>query len=156
MNLTIELQNACNAENIPSENDFKKWTHLVLDNRMSKGEICIRIVDETESAELNFAFRKKNKPTNILSFPADLPESIKTELSLLGDLVVSHDIVKKEALMQGKPLQAHWAHLIIHGTLHLLGYDHINNADAIKMETLEINYLKQLGLPNPYGDRTIT
>lgn len=117
-------------------------------------DIGVRIVDEDESRVLNRDYRGKDKPTNILSFPSDLPEFVRTKLetALLGDLVICAPVVRREAEEQGKTEQAHWAHLTVHGVLHLLGYDHIEDDEAAVMEPLEIAALASLGLPNPYEE----
>ena len=112
--------------------------------------MVIRIVDEDESAQLNETYRHKVGATNVLSFPFEVPEGI--ELNLLGDLVVCAPVLAREAQEQNKPLMAHWAHIIIHGTLHLLGYDHIDDSDAREMEEKEIALLKTLSISNPYDD----
>ena len=143
------------AVGCPSAEEFERWiTHVLaqvsdLDQAVPI-EIGIRLVDKQESAELNSAFRKKTGPTNILSFPynespAGLP------VYLLGDLVICAPLVAEEAHQQNKPLLAHWAHLTVHGTLHLLGYDHIADDDAADMEALEIELLSELGFANPYA-----
>ena len=111
-------------------------------------EIVVRIVDVKESTELNEIYRLKSGPTNILSFPVEIPEEI--ELNLLGDLVICAPVLEKEALDQNKALQDHWAHIVIHGVLHLLGYDHIEDDEAELMETKEITILSHLGIKNPY------
>ena len=111
-------------------------------------EIVVRIVDEQESAELNEQYRHKQGPTNILSFPVEVPEGI--ELNLLGDLVICAPVVEKEALEQNKILAHHWAHIIVHGVLHLLGYDHIDDDEAEQMESKEIAILNKLNINNPY------
>jgi probable rRNA maturation factor len=110
----------------------------------------VRIVGEQESAELNEQYRHKSGPTNILSFPVDVPEGI--ELDLLGDLVICAPVVEKEALEQGKLLAHHWAHIIVHGVLHLLGYDHIDDDEAELMENKEIAILNKLHINNPYTE----
>lgn len=111
-------------------------------------ELLIRLVGKEESRRLNAQFRNMDKPTNVLSFPADLPPEIK--LPLLGDIVICANLVGSEAAEQGKSLESHWAHLTIHGILHLLGYDHQNEKAAAKMESLESYILKSLGYPDPY------
>ncbi len=108
----------------------------------------MRIVDEDESQQLNGQYRQKDKPTNVLSFPADLPEEL--QLPLLGDLVICAPVVAREAEDQNKALDAHWAHMLVHGTLHLLGYDHIDETDATEMEALETQIITELGFAPPY------
>ena len=146
----IEIQTVHQASNLPDEQQIQGWVEAALQNHPSDTEIVVRIVDEQESAELNQQYRHKSGPTNILSFPVDLPEGIV--LDLLGDLVICAPVLEKEAIEQQKVLADHWAHIIIHGVLHLLGYDHIEEDDATIMQTLEIKLLAELGLDNPYQD----
>ncbi|MFT5576707.1 MAG: putative rRNA maturation factor [Bermanella sp.] len=148
MNLTVDLQNASSAALLPSHSDFERWVEATLSSHRDDAELSIRLVDEAESAELNLQYRLKSGATNVLSFPADLPPELA--IPLLGDLVICSPVVEKEAGEQGKPSDAHWAHMVVHGTLHLIGYDHIDDADAEKMEALEINILNTLQYPNPY------
>ena len=136
----------------PSENSTSTWINKTLEhinsNSLENVEISIRIVDEQESSLYNKQYRQKDKPTNVLSFPAEIPDYVENKL--LGDLLICAPVVLQEAQDQNKKNEAHWAHLIIHGTLHLLGYDHIQETEAEKMESLEINILKELGFSNPY------
>lgn len=149
MNLDLDLQIAC-AETaaIPGIEQLSQWTEHALTGRRDATELTIRIVDEDESAELNQQYRGKSGATNVLSFPADIPAEL--ELPLLGDLVICKQRVEQEALAQNKALFEHWAHLVIHGTLHLLGFDHIDDNGAEEMESLEIALLNELGIANPY------
>lgn len=149
MSLDLDLQVACaETSAIPSIEQLTQWTELALSGRRDTTELTIRIVDEDESAALNQQYRGKDGATNVLSFPADIPAEL--ELPLLGDLVICKQRVEQEALTQHKALFEHWAHLVIHGTLHLLGFDHIDNDDAEEMESLEIALLSELGIANPY------
>ena len=149
MSNDIDLQIACAATELPSLDLFKECTNIALSSVTYKlFELTIRIVNIEESQQLNNQHRNKDKPTNVLSFPFEVPEGI--EHNLLGDLVVCAHIVKEEAKEQNKNLLDHWAHMIIHGCLHLLGYDHINDADADEMEALEIKILAELSINNPY------
>lgn len=145
----IHIQNVSRAKNIPSRYLLTKWTQHALQKIKSKTEISIRIVDKNESQTLNHQFRKKDKPTNVLAFPFETPE--KLDIAYLGDLVICAPIVAKEAREQHKLLKAHWAHMVIHGSLHLQGYDHIKKNDAFIMENLEIKLLTELKYPNPYN-----
>ncbi|MDQ7090663.1 MAG: rRNA maturation RNase YbeY [Methylococcales bacterium] len=145
----IDLQIASTAKNLPTEMHFQTWVDNVLND---SSELVIRLVDVSESAELNQRYRHKQGATNILSFPFEAPEMVTT--SLLGDLVICVPLIEQQALQQHKPLLNHWAHIVIHGTLHLCGYDHENKADADEMETKEINLLKKLSIPNPYQEHT--
>lgn len=154
MNLVIDLQLASeNQEGLPSQAQFEKWVNQALTLQAQTAdypetEITIRIVDEAESHELNLTYRGKDKPTNVLSFPFEVPEGI--ELPLLGDLIICRQVVEREAVEQQKPLDAHWAHLAIHGTLHLLGYDHLTDEEAEEMESLETEIMQSLGFEDPY------
>jgi probable rRNA maturation factor len=122
--------------------------HVLTAHNAGQGELTLRFVDSEESQSLNNAYRGKDKPTNVLSFPSELPDFI--ESPLLGDLVICHDVVSQEALEQNKAINAHYQHLIIHGVLHLLGFDHIKEADADVMEAHEITLLDKLGIDDPY------
>jgi probable rRNA maturation factor len=141
------LQNVSSSD-VPAIGEIKKWLEVALQG-MPAAILTIRIVDAAESAELNQRYRQKFGATNVLAFPADLPGEI--DLPLLGDLVICAPLVQTEAAAQGKAVMAHWAHLVIHGCLHLLGYDHSETADAEEMESLETGLLQQLGLPDPYA-----
>ncbi|MBD2858733.1 rRNA maturation RNase YbeY [Spongiibacter sp. KMU-158] len=146
--LELDLQVACEAGALPSEADFANWVTVALSGLREQAELTIRLVDEAESQALNHQYRGKDKPTNVLSFPADLPPEL--ELPLLGDLVICKQVVEREAVEQHKPLQHHWAHMVIHGILHLLGFDHIEDDEAEFMEAREIALLAQLDIDNPY------
>lgn len=149
MELVLDLQNAYDGSiTLPEQEDFERWVSSAISPMREEAELTIRIVNDSESQQLNAQYRGKDKPTNVLSFPADLPNEL--ELPLLGDLVISADIVQSEAAEQGKPEIAHWAHMSIHGALHLLGYDHIDDTEAEEMESLETRILADLGFPNPY------
>jgi probable rRNA maturation factor len=152
MNLHVDIQSA-STEPAPEEDDIRRWVSAALSRRdasTASAEICLRLVDEAEMAQLNHDYRGKTGPTNVLSFPADLPPQL--QLPLLGDIVICAPVVVREARAQGKSARAHWAHLVVHGSLHLLGYDHIEAADAATMEALETDILGQLGFPCPYSD----
>ena len=163
MELYIDLQLACEhsaADPLPSIDDLQLWVgkalaHPLQGEPRDQAELTIRIVDNAESQSLNRDYRGKDKPTNVLSFPTDMPDEWPPELKAelpVGDLVVSAAVVADEAREQGKSLQAHWAHMIVHGSLHLLGYDHIEEAEAVHMEALETKLLGELGFPAPYQD----
>ena len=160
----LDLQVACDADNLPDEEDFKQWlaTAFAIEseqygrtkNLAQPFEITVRIVEPEESQALNNDYRGKNKPTNVLSFPFEMPEGIEgLELSILGDLVICADVVAEEAAQQKKTLGSHWAHMVVHGGLHLLGYDHIKEFEAQEMEALEVDILAQLGVEDPYQVR---
>jgi len=148
MTITLDLQQVCNAENLPTNAQFQLWVDRALNNYQKNFELTIRLVEIQESQSLNLQYRDKDKPTNVLSFPFEVPEGI--ELDLLGDLVICADIVAQEAKQQDKKLHNHWAHMVIHGCLHLLGYDHIDDNEATEMEALETNLLKELEISDPY------
>lgn len=118
----------------------------------ARGDVTIRVVSNDEMQGLNKEYRGKDSPTNVLSFPADLPPELAAEIDdlELGDIVISADVVAKEATEQGKNLMAHWAHMLVHGMLHLQGYDHIHDDEAEEMEALEVKILAQIGFANPY------
>ena len=135
-------------KSIPAEALFQRWVTAA----MPEGEhavVSIRIIDRVESAKLNQIYRQKTGPTNVLSFPFEVPEGIPN--NLLGDLAICAAIVEKEAKEQGKPADAHWAHIVVHGVLHLRGFKHDQDAEAEAMEALEIEILAGLGYPNPYA-----
>lgn len=144
----LDIQIATESIHYPSEEQFQQWVDAALAGREEDAEITIRLVDEAESAELNQQYRHKQGPTNILSFPFEAPDGM--ELDLLGDLVICVPIVLQEAMQQRKQVMHHWAHITIHGVLHLLGYDHIEDSDAEQMEALEIEILNKLNIANPY------
>jgi probable rRNA maturation factor len=146
----IEIQRISSSTDVPEDTQIEQWANVALYGLTESIEMVIRIVDEDESAQLNETYRHKVGATNVLSFPFEVPEGI--ELNLLGDLVVCAPVLAREAQEQNKPLMAHWAHIIIHGTLHLLGYDHIDDSDAREMEEKEIALLKTLSISNPYDD----
>ena len=146
--IDVDLQNAASTDAIPSHQDIITWVTLACEQQKPIAEVSIRIVDIDESRALNKQFRNKDKPTNVLSFPAEFPEGV--DIPFIGDLVICAPIVISEAQQQQKPPEAHWAHMVIHGTLHLLGYDHIDDQEAEKMETLETSLLKKLNHPCPY------
>jgi metalloprotein, YbeY/UPF0054 family len=148
--LELDLQIASDAPNLPSADAVERWALAALRDERAEAELTVRIVDEDESRTLNRDYRGKDKPTNVLSFPFEAPPGVPT--TLLGDLVICAPVVAAEAAEQGKPLTAHWAHMVVHGVLHLLGYDHIDDADAEIMEGLEVEILAGLGVPNPYEE----
>lgn len=148
MPTVLDIQVVCTSDTDPTADQFQLWADTALSHLNKDFELTIRVVDNSESQQLNHQYRNKNKPTNVLSFPFEVPEGI--ELNLLGDLVICSDIVASEALQQNKAITDHWAHLVIHGCLHLLGYDHIEEAEAEEMESLEIQLLASLGIDNPY------
>ncbi len=170
MEAKVDVQNASDEEDLPDRNQLNSWVNAALQSsppfnpprwgggspaqwegargRVHTLELTIRIVDEPESKQLNERWRQKPYPTNVLSFPFEPPPDV--DIPLLGDIVICAPLVAREAAAQHKSKAAHWAHLVIHGTLHLLGYNHINDAEAQVMENLEISVLHDLDYPNPY------
>ena len=148
MRIILDLQVATEATNIPTEAELQRYLEAAVSPFQTEAEVTIRLVDEAESQQLNFDYRHKDKPTNVLSFPFQAPPGI--ELPLLGDLVICVQVVAQEALEQNKTLEAHWAHMVVHGCLHLLGFDHINDTDAEEMEAEEVQILQELGFADPY------
>ncbi|RTE87447.1 MULTISPECIES: rRNA maturation RNase YbeY [Gammaproteobacteria] len=152
MSLELDLQIVSEQNNLPTDEDISLWLRTFAEvMKLSNGELTVRIVDEKESQTLNHDYRGKDKPTNVLSFPFD--SDIELPIPLLGDLIVCAGVVAQEAKEQNKALHEHWAHMIIHGALHLLGYDHINDEEAEEMENLERQILAQLNIQDPYVER---
>lgn len=147
MSVDVEVQYAFPRDVLPKPADFRRWAKAALEDA-GPAETVIRIVDEAESARLNEAYRGKTGATNVLSFPFEAPPQVKSKL--LGDLVLCAPVVQCEARVQGKPESAHWAHLVIHGILHLRGYDHQNEIQAAEMEAREVEIMRSLGYANPY------
>ena len=154
METELEVQRATTAVDIPDDDQFQLWVETVLVGKPNDFTLAIRIVDEQEGQHLNHQYRNKDYATNVLSFPADLPETLPVEirLSQLGDLVICAPVVAREATEQYRPETDHWAHLTIHGVLHLLGYDHEEADEAVVMESLEMKFLAGLGISDPYQD----
>lgn len=149
--LTLDIQLASNAEPVPDDAQFEAWVREALQGlREGESELTIRIVDEDEGLELNRDYRHKDYATNVLSFPFEPPPGM--ELPLLGDLVICAPVVIREAAEQHKELTHHWAHLTVHGVLHCLGYDHIDDDEAEEMEALETAILARLTIPCPYRE----
>lgn len=151
MNLQLDLQLASNAPGLPAATDFELWCRTALSQTHDAAELTLRIVDEEEGRKLNHQWRGKDYATNVLSFAADIPPGI-LEIPLLGDLVICAPVAAREASEQAKSSNAHWAHLVIHGCLHLLGYDHIEEEEAKTMENLERQLLARLNYPDPYAE----
>ena len=147
MTIEVDVQHATVFQPLPGNQEFNLWVSAALQEN-DDAELTLRLVDEAEIRELNSRYRGKDAPTNVLSFPAELPPGI--DIPLLGDIVICAPLVHEEAAAQNKPVQAHWAHLVIHGVLHLLGHDHQGEQEAREMETIEVDLLFSLGFPNPY------
>ena len=148
MTLDLDVQYATDAGVLPGVESIKSWVGAALHGFVERAELTVRIVSRDEIQQLNRTYRHQDKPTNVLSFPFECPPGM--ELPLLGDVVICAAVVEAEALEQGKPATAHWAHMVVHGVLHLLGYDHIDDAEADEMEGIEVEILAQLGIDNPY------
>lgn len=152
MNVTVELSDGSSDCWTPNRDDLEQWSQIALQCARFEqdAELSLRFVDEAEGKQLNLDYRGKDYATNVLSFPMQMPVATDDTRHILGDIVICPAVVKSEADKQDKELRNHWAHLIIHGTLHLLGYEHQDDANAEIMEGLEIKALQMLGLPNPY------
>ena len=148
MSLQVAVQYALPRRGVPSPVVLRRWARAALAGRRRRGQVVIRVVDAREGARLNAAYRQRSGPTNVLSFPGTaLPRIVP---SLLGDVVICAPVVAREARAQGKDPRAHWAHLVVHGVLHLLGYDHHTRVQTRRMESLEKKILARLGYPDPY------
>ena len=148
--ITLDLQIACEFENLPSQEQFELWANKALAELKPDAELTIRISELSESQQLNHEYRGKDKPTNVLSFPFEAPPGI--ELPLIGDLIICPDVVKQESIEQEKTFHDHFAHMVIHGCLHLMGFDHIDSEEADEMESLEKRLLSDLQITDPYRD----
>ncbi|MDH5925128.1 rRNA maturation RNase YbeY [Vibrio lentus] len=149
MSIELDLQIAVeNEQGLPTKQDIQLWLDKTIPQFQENAELTVRIVDTEESHQLNHDYRGKDKPTNVLSFPFEAPPGM--ELDLLGDLIICRQVVEKEAEEQNKPLLAHWAHMVVHGSLHLLGYDHIEDDEAEEMESLETEIMQTMGFEDPY------
>ena len=151
MTLEVDVQIASDEDDLPDPDELRTWADTAVCGLKQNAELTIRIVDEVESARLNDSYRKKSGATNVLSFPFESPPGVK--LSLLGDVVICAPVVRREAAEQSKSLSSHWAHMVVHGALHLLGYDHELAGDADEMEAIETRILGELGFDNPYETR---
>jgi probable rRNA maturation factor len=153
------VQRATAVQQTPDDKDLQAWVDAVLSNSQTHGDINIRLVDEDEGLQLNRTYRKRDRATNVLSFPAELGDELRSMLESetgsrpLGDLVICAPVVNREAQQQGKPFLHHWAHRVIHGVLHLLGPEHENSSQAAAMEQLETKILFFLGIADPYVSR---
>ncbi|MCK4841208.1 MAG: rRNA maturation RNase YbeY [Methylococcales bacterium] len=150
----LDFQIVSKSNSIPAPHQFQSWVDAVLKDESEDSEITIRIVDEAEMIQFNEQYRHKKGSTNILSFPFDVPEGI--ESNLLGDLLLCAGVVEKESQQQNKILEHHWAHMVVHGVLHLLGYNHVEDDEAEEMEGLEIRILNIIKIKNPYEETSNT
>lgn len=146
--IEVDVQCAAGTGEVPSAGQIRRWVVAALRGRRESAELTVRVVGREESAGLNETYRHKPGPTNVLSFPFEAPPGVDTPL--LGDLVICAPVVREQAAEQDKPAEAHWAHMVVHGTLHLLGHDHLHDVQAAEMEALEIEILGVLGYPDPY------
>lgn len=144
----ISVKYACPRKDIPAEKNLRHWIQTALKEMGSRGEVHVRLVGKSESRVLNRDYRGKDKPTNVLSFPLLAP--LEMANGLLGDLVVCVPVLQQEAKLQRKSLENHWAHIMVHGVLHLLGFDHVESDQAKQMEKIEIRILKKLKITDPY------
>ena len=152
--LDVSVEYALPRVGLPAAVSFRKWVAAALAGRIREADLALRVVGTKEGRALNRHYRGKDYATNVLSFPADLPEGLPAgvRLPLLGDLVLCAPVIAKEAREQKKPLAAHYAHMTVHGALHLLGWDHEDACDAECMEKLEREILAELGIGDPYAD----
>jgi probable rRNA maturation factor len=153
----VELQQACKVATVPERDEIRRWVEAAVRSAVDGDgrdcEVVVRVVGEEESRDLNSRYRRKNRATNVLAFPADeadTPGMPPGRRRMLGDLAICGPVVEREALEQGKPPAAHWGHLVIHGTLHLLGYDHRTDSETAEMERLETRIMAARGFNDPY------
>lgn len=146
--IQVDIHNECPDFPCPDNLMIKRWITVTLDQKMNKANVAIKIIDRDAMQTLNEIYRQKAKPTNVLSFPSQLPKSLQEDF--LGDIAICAPIVQEEALKQNKSFRSHFAHLVVHGTLHLLGFDHVEESEALIMENEEIRILNILGYPDPY------
>jgi probable rRNA maturation factor len=154
--MQVDVQFACEDAGVPEEREIQSWVEFAAreSGRLPDGDsdVAVRIVGEAEIQTLNQQFRNKDAATNVLSFPAGAIQGLPaTESRALGDIVICAAVVRDEALRQSRPLADHWAHMLVHGALHLLGYDHGGEQEAAEMESLEAAILKARGIANPYA-----
>ncbi|HKQ30613.1 MAG TPA: rRNA maturation RNase YbeY [Burkholderiales bacterium] len=150
MKVRVDVQVATAIDGLPSRTALAGWARAALTGlRRRRVSVTLRLIGKRESTTLNGRFRRKHKPTNVLSFPFDAPPGTRSDL--LGDVAICVEVVRREARDQGKPERAHWAHMVVHGIMHLRGYDHHDDKQAAVMEAKETRILRGLGFPNPYA-----
>ena len=154
LELSLEVQRNTESSRVPADDEFESWVRAVLTGRRDCAELTIRVADDEEAQQFNLQYRSKDYATNVLSFPYELPEGVPMEAIgwPLGDLLICAPVVIAEAEQQKKAERDHWAHLTVHGILHLLGYDHETDSEAVVMEGLETEILNGLGVSDPYHD----
>jgi len=152
MTIHIDIQHASKTDCPIEDAMITNWAEAALKSEQNTGELTLRLVDVDEITDLNHQYRQQQKPTNVLAFPSHLPPNVSLDCPLLGDVVLCPSVLEQESMAGNLPLQAHWAHIIIHGVLHLLGFDHMNPKDAHLMETREIALLSKFGFDNPYTE----
>ena len=154
MTLEVDVQVVCDEDDLPGRADLRAWARAAVGALREDAELTIRIVDEAESARLNSSYRYEDVATNVLSFQFDAPAGL--DVPLLGDIVICAPVVRREADEQSKSVSSHWAHMVVHGALHLLGFDHVRARDADEMEAMETRVLADLGFDNPYEPRGVS
>lgn len=150
MTYHIDIQNAANSPIPLTNNEITAIAIRALKEHLSDAELTIRFVNQDEMIELNHTYRQQNKTTNVLAFPFKQPPGVELDCPLIGDVIICPDVLEFESNQLNKPLKAHWSLIIIHGILHLLGFDHIKDSDAEVMQSFEIKLLAELGYNNPY------
>lgn len=151
MTYHIDIQNATEAPLPLTENELTNLAELALRDHQHDAELTIRLVDSEEMIYLNSTYRKQNKVTNVLAFPCSLPDNIELDCPLLGDIIICPEVLLTESQQFNKSLTEHWSLIVIHGVLHLLGYDHIKDDDASVMQSIEVKLLTEIGYANPYN-----
>lgn len=150
MSYLIDIQHA-SLEPVPvSDETLQMWATKALSTHKDAGELTLRFVTPQDMQQLNKAYRKQDKETNVLAFPSSIPDDIALDLPFLGDVIICPAVLKQESDTLNKSLKSHWAHIVVHGVLHILGYDHIEDDDARVMQPLETDILAQLGFEDPY------
>lgn len=156
MTYLIDIQNASNKRLPLTRAQLKQLASMALQGHRDKAELTIRLVDANDMIAMNHHYRRQNKLTNVLAFPSAIPKMIELEVPFLGDIIICPDVLRTESKQLHKTLKAHWSLIVIHGVLHLLGYDHIKEKDANIMQAIEIKLLAELGFDNPYDIKDST
>lgn len=151
MTLEVDVQIACEGDDLPGQPEIREWARAAIGDSRDRAEVTVRIVDEAEGARLNSRFRHRDGATNVLSFPFEAPASVG--VPLLGDIVICAPVVRREAMEQSKSERSHWAHMVVHGALHLVGFAHDDDDEARTMEAEERRILANLGFDDPYESR---